>query len=128
VFTFGETFFCEKVILNRDGSPREFISHFTEVHSNIYPFLFSFSIVTDLFFDEALNKWLSIRIRSSDGKTMFQGARQSVVVKTPPHPQSKITVVSTLENVEFSKPDDYTLYILLDGYVMHQLLLSFIEG
>jgi len=128
MITFGETFFCEKVILNRDGSPREFISRFTKMHSDSYPLLFSFNVVTDLFFDDALFKWLSIRIRSSDGKIIFQGARQRVISSMPPHPRSKITVVSTLENVEFPKPDDYTLYILLDDYVMHQLLLSFIEG
>ena len=126
MFTFGKTFFCEKVILNRDGSPREFISCFTKVQSDSYPFLFNFNVVTDLFFDDALYKWLSIRIRRSDGKILFEGARQSVAATKPLHPQSKITVISTLENVKILKPDDYTLYILLDGYVMHQVLLSFI--
>jgi hypothetical protein len=127
LIAFGNIFFCEKVILNRDGSPREFINRFKTVHTDSYPFLFGFSIVADLFYDNALFKWLSIRIRGSNGKIIFEGARQHIESNTPPHPQSKITVISTLENVEFPKPDDCTLYILLDGAVMHQDLLSFAQ-
>ena len=125
MFTFGETFFTEKVILNRDGTSREFISRFTEFHSDIYPFLFSFSVVTDLFFDEAFYKWFSLRIRGSGSKVIFEGSRQFILVSKPPHPSHNLEVIFTLENVEFPQAEDYTLYILLDDYVMHQDVLSF---
>ena len=71
MFTFGETLFCEKVILNWEGSLRESIRRFTKVHSTSYPFRFNFSVVTDLFFDDALYKWLSIC--RSDSMIIFEG-------------------------------------------------------
>jgi hypothetical protein len=125
VITFGEIFYCEKVILNRSGSPREFINRFKNMHAESYPFLFWFSVVVNIIFSIKLRHWLFIRIRGSTGKIIFEGARQHIESNTPPQPNAEIRVIFTLENVEFPQPDDYTLYILLDNAVMHQELLSF---
>ena len=46
--------------------------------------------------------------------------------RTPRVYSTKPTVISKLENVEIPKPDDYTLYIVLDGLVRHKILLTFI--
>jgi len=125
VITFGEIFYCEKVILNRNGSPREFINRFKNMHAESYPFLFGFSVVVNMIFSKKLRHWLFIRIRGSTDKIIFEGARQHIESNTPLQPKAVIRVIFTLENVEFPQPDDYTLYILLDNAVMHQDLLSF---
>jgi len=122
---FGEVFYCEKVILNRNGSPREFISRFRSMHAGSYPFHFGFSAVVDLIFSIRLRHWLSMRICESDSTIIFEGARQHIEENTPLQPNAKIRMISTLENVKFSKPGNYAIYILVNGMVMHQDLLSF---
>ena len=125
MITFGEIFYCEKVILNRNGSPREFIKRFESMQAASYPFLFGFSAVVNIIFSKMLRHEISIRIRSSDGTIIFEGARQHIKSSTLLHPNAEISVISTLENVKFSKPGNYFVYILVNDRVMHQDILSF---
>jgi hypothetical protein len=124
MISFDELFFCEKVILNRDGSPREFINRFKTIFADNFPYLFGFSIVSNIIFSQPFRHVLTIRIRGREDEVIFEGARQHIQGNTLPHFNSKLQLISTLENVEFPNSGDYTLYSLFDDIVVHHDILS----
>jgi len=121
---FGEVFFCEEVIRNPDGSPREFINRFRTAKSDVYPYLFRCTVVINFTHSSALHHALSVRIKYAQ-KTIFESAIQFLRSDQPPSVNQEVGILADMKDVEIPEPGKYTVEILLNEGVRHTESLSF---
>jgi len=125
MITFGEIFFCEKVILNPDGSPLSYVNRFTNVKSDFYPYFFGCNVVINFTHSEALHSLLSLRIKNFDAVTIFESNPDLLRSNRPPRAKGKVGMHISLDRIEIPEPGNYTVEILLNDIVKHTEHLSF---
>jgi hypothetical protein len=125
MINFVEVFFCEKVILDPDGSPREIINRISSLKSEVYPYRFECTVVMNYTHEEPLDHLLTVSIKDSDGAGIFESAPQFLRSSSPAHPHRVSAVMTSLQGVKIPKPGRYVVEILLNHNVKHKEHLYF---
>lgn len=105
--------FCEDVVLNRDGSPRQLVRPFTRRKVEVYPHAFpSFTVSIEGLYTDRFTRTLTINVRGNE--VIYRSAGADL------HPGARdIGMNVTLDNVTFPEPGKYWVEILLDDKVQH---------